>query len=166
MTITAAFVILQLLSAAYDLWVFRIPNTLPIALVLLFFSAAVPNAASVDWASQLGAGTLVFAVGAVLFHCRVMGGGDVKLFAATALWTGLPMLFPLVGLTAILGGLLALILKFLAPCTLAVLSRIPIIDPRLVPHSLAASREIPYGIAIAASALVLLHRLPPALLSF
>jgi prepilin peptidase CpaA len=166
MTIATAFVILQLLSAGYDLWMFCIPNILPIALVLLFLSTAVPNTVGVDWASQLGAGTLVFVVGAVLFRFRLMGGGDVKLFAATALWTGLPTLLPLVALTALFGGLLVLILKFLAPCALAVLSRLPFIDPRSVPQSLAASREIPYGIAIAGSALVLLHRLPPALLSF
>lgn len=72
--IATVFVIFQLLSAAYDLWIFRIPNVLPLALVLLFFSAAVPNAAAVDWASQLGAGTLVFVAGAVLFRFRLMGG--------------------------------------------------------------------------------------------
>jgi prepilin peptidase CpaA len=145
---------------------FSIPNILPLALVLLFFTAAVPNAAAVDWASQLGAGTLVFIAGAVLFRFRLMGGGDVKLFAATALWAGLPMLLPLVALTALFGGLLVLILKFIAPSALAVLSRLPFVDPRSVPQFLAAGREIPYGIAIAGSALVLLHILPPALLSF
>jgi Type IV leader peptidase family len=101
MTIATVFVILQLLSAGYDLWMFSIPNILPLALVLLFFTAAVPNAAAVDWASQLGAGTLVFVAGAVLFRFRLMGGGDVKLFAATALWAGLPMLLPLVALAAL-----------------------------------------------------------------
>jgi Flp pilus assembly protein protease CpaA len=76
------------------------------------------------------------------------------------------MLLPLVALTALFGGLLALILKFLAPSALAVLSRLPFMDPRSVPQFLAAGREIPYGVAIAGSALVLLHSLPPALLSF
>jgi prepilin peptidase CpaA len=166
MTIATVFVILQLLSAGYDLWMFSIPNILPLALVLLFFTAAVPNAAAVDWASQLGAGTLVFVAGAVLFRFRLMGGGDVKLFAATALWAGLPMLLPLVALAALFGGLLVLILKFIAPSALAVLSRLPFIDPRSVPQFLAAGREIPYGAAIAGAALVLLDELSPALLSF
>jgi hypothetical protein len=76
------------------------------------------------------------------------------------------MLLPLVALMALFGGLLVLILKFLAPSALAVLSRLPFIDPRTVPQFLASGREIPYGIAIAGSALVLLHRLPPTLLSF
>jgi prepilin peptidase CpaA len=166
MTVATVFVIFQLLSAGCDLWMFRIPNILPLALALLFFTAAAANVAAIDWASQLGAGTLVFLVGAVLFHFRLMGGGDVKLFAATALWAGLPMLLPLVALTALFGGLLVLILKFIAPSALAVLSRLPSIDPRSVPQFLAAGREIPYGVAIAGSALVCLHRLPPDLFSF
>jgi prepilin peptidase CpaA len=166
MTIAAAFVIFHVLSAGYDLWSFRIPNILPLALVFLFFCAAVPNASLVDWASQLGACALVFLVCAVLFRFRLMGGGDVKLFAATALWAGAPLLLPLVALTALFGGLLVLALKLVAPIILGFLAKLPRVNAYALPQFLAAGREVPYGVAIAGSALMLLYELPPALLSF
>lgn len=166
MMVAIAFIILQLLSAGYDLWMFRIPNILPLALVFLFFSVAVPNAAGIDWVSQLGACLLTFVGGAVAFRFRLMGGGDVKLFAATALWAGLPMLLPLIALTALFGGALVLMLKLVAPSILGLLAKLPLVNPQMIPQFLVAGREVPYGVAIAGAALVLVDRLPPTLHSF
>ena len=166
MMICAAYVVLLVCSAGYDLWSFRIPNILPLALVLLFLLATLPNAATVDWPSHLGAVALVFTVGAGMFRFRLIGGGDVKLFSATALWVGLPMLLHLVVITALFGGLLVLILKLIAPTILALLSRLPSLDPRAVPQFLAGGREVPYGVAIAGAALVLLDSLPAAVRPF
>jgi prepilin peptidase CpaA len=161
-----AYVVLQVCSAGYDLWSFRIPNILPLALVLLFLLATLPNAAAVDWPSHLSAAALIFAAGATMFRFRLMGGGDVKLLSATALWVGLPFLLDLVSLTALFGGLLVLILKLGAPTALALLSRLPSLDRRAVPQALAGGRHIPYGVAIVAAALALLDKLPAAVLPF
>lgn len=158
-----AYVIILICAAIYDLWSFRIPNVLPIALALLFLLAALPHAAAVDWASHLGAGALVFGLGALLFRLRVIGGGDVKLFSATALWMGMPLLLPFAVLTALFGALLVIILKLVTPPIFLILSRMPSVDPRALPQCLAAGREVPYGVAIAAGAAVLVDKIPAVL---
>ena len=58
--------------------------------------------------AQLGVALATFAVLAVLFALRAMGGGDVKLLTALALWIS-PMLFlKLLIIMALLGGVLTL----------------------------------------------------------
>lgn len=95
---------------------------------------------------------LVFAVlltiGAFLFERNVLGGGDVKLFAAVGLWVDLPTAARLLGCVAIAGGLLALLIIFLRT----------IAPKRLVPYvrTLQPRAGIPYGIAIAAGTLLVL----------
>lgn len=95
---------------------------------------------------------LVFAVlltiGAFLFERNVLGGGDIKLFAAIGLWVDLASAARLLGCVAIAGGLLALLIIFLrtiAPKRLA--AHVKTLQPRA---------GIPYGIAIAAGTLLVL----------
>ena len=52
---------------------------------------------------------VVFGLGAIAFRFRVLGGGDVKLLAASALWLGLGEIGAFLLATAFFGGLLALI---------------------------------------------------------
>ena len=119
----------------------RIPNPLPAGLALLgilriavgLASGAGVAAAALD----LAAATAVFVVGAVAFRFRLLGGGDVKLIAAAALWLGAAALGPFLLATALAGGALAV--GFL-----------------LARHArregLAAG--LPYGIAIAAGGIL------------
>lgn len=87
-------------------------------------------------ALQIGLALIVFLVFAAVFAAGGMGGGDVKLIAALALWMPLkPMLFILVAMS-LLGAAL----------TLAML-----IEHRL--RRRTGRPEIPYGVAIAASGL-------------
>tara|TARA_B100000678_G_scaffold251295_1_gene226561 strand:- start:27 stop:518 length:492 start_codon:yes stop_codon:yes gene_type:complete len=59
-------------------------------------------------ALQLGIALVAFAILAVLFALRAMGGGDVKLLTALALWIA-PMQFAhLIVLMALIGGVLTL----------------------------------------------------------
>ena len=60
-------------------------------------------------ASDLAGATLVFGLGALAFRFRVLGGGDVKLLAAGALWLGAAEIGAFLLATALAGGLLALI---------------------------------------------------------
>ena len=61
-------------------------------------------------ALQLGVALVTFAVLAVLFALRAMGGGDVKLLTALALWIE-PLAFArLLIVMALLGGVLTLLL--------------------------------------------------------
>ncbi len=87
-------------------------------------------------ALQLAVALTTFAVCAGLFALRAMGGGDVKLLTALALWIEPGLFVHLVIATALLGGLLTL-------CML-VLGAIRRRSERL---------EIPYGVAIALAGL-------------
>ncbi|MBS0474907.1 MAG: prepilin peptidase [Proteobacteria bacterium] len=62
-----------------------------------------------DVAYQLGLAVVVFAVFAVLFALRWMGGGDVKLLTALALWIAPHWFFKLLIIMALVGGLLTII---------------------------------------------------------
>lgn len=120
-----------------DFTSYRIPNLVsgalaflyPLAAFLLGHMAAIPG-------HLLVAGA-VLAVGLPLFALRVMGGGDVKLLSAAALWLGPVGIADFACLTAILGGFYSL----------------AVVVARSVTKSEA--RRIPYGVPIAAAALML-----------
>jgi len=102
-----AFAGLLIAAAASDWRSLTVPNRYSLALVALFPSYAIAFAGSVDWMSHVGFGAAAFAAGFVLFALRFCGGGDVKLFAAVALWAG-PLLFvPMLFYTTAAGGVLA-----------------------------------------------------------
>jgi len=90
----------------------------------------------------------ILTIGAFLFERGVLGGGDVKLFAAVGLWADLRTALWLVVSIAIAGGLLALTMIFLrtfVPKGLA--RRVKTLQPKA---------GIPYGIAITAGTLLML----------
>jgi prepilin peptidase CpaA len=81
---------------------------------------------------QLGLALGAFLLFALLFQIGMMGGGDVKLLAALALWLPLASLVKLVVIMSLAGGVLTLVL--------------------LVRHrarKTGGKLEIPYGVAIA-----------------
>ena len=93
-----------------------------------------------DLAIQIGVAALVFAAFCVAFHFGQMGGGDVKLIGALALW--LPPL-PLAGMLMIMsvvGGIV----------TVVMMIEKKISNDQAVP-------EIPYGVAIAIAGLLSLR---------
>jgi prepilin peptidase CpaA len=140
-------------AAASDLVSMTISNRIPIALAAGFAVAALwtgMDAAAIGM--HVAAGSLVLLVGFGLFAARVIGGGDAKLAAAIALWIGFPHLMTWTMATAVIGGLLALILLAMRgmplPETLARqdwMRRLH--DPRC---------GVPYGIALSFAALAVL----------
>ncbi|HZG09069.1 MAG TPA: prepilin peptidase [Allosphingosinicella sp.] len=88
-----------------------------------------------DVAIQVGVAALVFAIFLVAFAMGQMGGGDVKMLGAVALWLPPMAVFHLVVIMSIAGGVL----------TLAML-----LPARLLRQE--GNPEIPYGIAIAFAA--------------
>jgi prepilin peptidase CpaA len=85
-----------------------------------------------DAALQVAVAFAVLVVFAVAHRFGQMGGGDVKMLAALALWLPLGALFELIVVMSVAGGVLTIAM--------------------LIPHRLlkkAGSPEIPYGIAIA-----------------
>ena len=126
---------LMLLAASWcDLKSRTIPNSLNIAIALLAipFWWSIGLALWPDAAIQIGVAALVFALFAVAFALGAMGGGDVKLVGALALWLPFQAVVLLLFVMSIAGGVL----------TLAMFLR----------HKLARREgqlEIPYGVAIA-----------------
>ena len=112
----------------------RISNRLSAGLALLGAGAASAVA-------DLAVAIVVFGLGAIAFRFRVLGGGDVKLLAASALWLGLGEIGAFLLATAFAGGLLAMIFlgwQLLRP------------GPRLT----SKPPSLPYAIAIAAGGIM------------
>lgn len=134
----ALLALLLLVAAATDLKSRIIANQLNLAVALLapLYWWATGMAVWPDMALQLGLGIAVFAIFAGLFAMGWMGGGDVKLLGALALWLPVIPFIKLLVIMSLLGGVLTLIV-------LAV-HRI---------RKLSARPEIPYGVAIAIAGL-------------
>lgn len=104
-----AFAGLLIAAAASDWRSLTIPNRYSLAIVALFPSYAIATG-NADWLAHAALAGGAFAVGFLLFTLRLCGGGDVKLFAAAALWAGPALFLPLVFYTAASGGFMALVL--------------------------------------------------------
>jgi len=149
------FVMPALLAAAagWDLASYTIPNVLSLALVGAFAVFAVAIGMTPGTIGMhLLAGILALAVGFTLFALGYVGGGDAKLFGAIVLWLGFRNLLDFAFLVSVFGGALALLLLSLRrwPLPAALMGQSWLVR-------LHDSRSgVPYGIALAAGALILL----------
>lgn len=94
-----------------------------------------------DMALLLLSGVVVFALFALAFHFGMMGGGDVKMLGALALWLPLQPLVWLLILMSLIGGVLTIVM--------------------MIEHRWKKSEsplEIPYGVAIAIAAIVVFYQ--------
>lgn len=146
-----------LAGAAYsDVATMTIPNWVSLVLAALFPVAAIASGAPLG---QIGIHLLfgfgVLAIGFFLFQAGIIGGGDAKLIAAAAVWTGLAAFTAFAVWTAIAGGLLALVLlgarKLVQPADER---------PAFVNRLLKARGGVPYGVAILAGGLMVMDALP------
>jgi len=136
----AGLAALLVAAAVIDARTFTISNRLNVTVAelapLYWLSAALSLP---DIAIQLAAGVAVFTILAGAFYAGMMGGGDVKLAAALALWFPPGVTVKFLVLMSIAGGVLTL---------------------GLVGWHRARRREgrpqIPYGVAIAFGALAIL----------
>lgn len=129
-------------AALQDVAALRISNIFPAALILLFGLWLTANGISPGlWQNGL-LFLLVLAIGIGLFAARWLGGGDVKLLAAAALWFDLHAGLALLVYMSLCGGLLSLILVF-ARRMIPVSARKRLGWPGLTPNG-----PIPYGVAI------------------
>ncbi|WP_193753034.1 A24 family peptidase [Sphingomonas endophytica] len=111
-----------------------------IALLAPLWWASIGLSPWPDMAVQVGGAALVFALFVVAFALGQMGGGDVKLIGALALWLPPMHLLDMLLAMSLIGGAL----------TLAML-----IERRLRQDSAAV--EVPYGVAIAIAGLLSLR---------
>ena len=99
-------------AAVYDVRYRRIPNWLTLAGVLvgLALNWFLGQGRSGLFASSLLGLAIAFVVYFVLYALRAMSAGDVKLMAAVGAIVGWPNWFGIFIITAIIGGIMALIL--------------------------------------------------------
>lgn len=145
------FPALVILGGVYDLTTMRIPNWISIVLAVAFIPVAL--AVQLPWqdvAISVGMGFAALVIGIVLFALRVLGGGDAKLLAASIMWVGVSGLMAFGLTTALAGGALSLLLltaRKWAP-------HLPVVFPEWMQRLLQPKGDIPYGVAIAAGAVL------------
>jgi prepilin peptidase CpaA len=139
-------------SAVMDLFTMTISNRIALALVAGFFVlAALAGLPATAVAMHVGVGLAMLVVAFVLFAQGWIGGGDAKLFAATALWLGWsPHLFQYMLAASLLGGMLTVALLSIRKLPLPLcLARQEWIGRLHAPTS-----GVPYGIALAGAGLL------------
>jgi prepilin peptidase CpaA len=136
--LSALLSLLLLWGAATDLRARIISNRLNLAIALLaplwWWASGLSPWPGV--ALQLGTAAGVLVIFAGLFAAGLMGGGDVKLLGALALWMPWPAMMTLLFIMALAGGAVTLV---------------ALVHHRL--HRRAGQPEVPYGVAIAIAGL-------------
>ena len=150
---------LLLVASWEDLTTYRIANWIPLVIFAMFPAYALGIGLTLDqilWHAV--AFTVTLAIGFALFAWGKVGGGDVKLLAALALWAGWGMpLVNLLAVTTILGGVLSLAILLCRATPVAFVVdaffrargwSCAVFDP--------GNKDAPYGVAISAAFFVLL----------
>jgi prepilin peptidase CpaA len=147
--------LLMLLAAANDLAAMRIPNWLTALIAVLFFPMAVlTNMPVSEIGSHAIAGVILFFAGYMLFTMRLFGGGDAKLMAAAGLWFGSKDAMQFLVMTAVAGGVLALVYMIWTAITL-MKSDVDSNETLSFRQRLKrVSPKLPYGCALAAGAIL------------
>ncbi len=158
---TVSLIALVVLAAWSDLRTRRIPNALTITGLIVALLIRSAHGLDAVGTGALGA-ALAFGVAFPLFALRGLGAGDVKLLAACGAFLGPSRLVIALLVTALLGGLMAIIAvlqrgalrRTLANCG-AILTGAWTTSRRTGLPTLATrgAITIPYGVAIAAGAL-------------
>ena len=133
--------ILLVVAAVIDVRTFTISNRLNLTVAALapVYWLSVALAPWPGVAIQIAAGVSVFAILAAAFYAGMMGGGDVKLAAALALWFSPASTLKFLVLMSIAGGVVTL--------AAIALHRM---------HKNPGRPKIPYGVAIAFGGLAIL----------
>lgn len=138
-------------AAASDLFTMTISNRVSLALAAAFFVLAIGGGmASYEMLTHVGAGALVLVVAFTCFAMGWVGGGDAKIAAVVALWFGFPPLMNFLLYASLFGGALTVALvqfrQWPLPFGLA--------GQAWLARLHAKESGIPYGIALALSALM------------
>ncbi len=152
--ITAVFGLCMLMAAYKDLTSYTIPNVISLILLGAFF--ALSPFMGLTWgefAVHIGVFAGSLALMMLMFAAGWLGGGDAKLFAATAIWWMPHDLMVYTLYTAMAGGALAIVL---------------LMSRRMLPaqvqttgwvHTLLRDeKKMPYGLALAFAGMVTLPR--------
>ena len=132
-------------AAVQDILVRKISNILVLLVMAAAGVAMVMAGPRLELWQNGALFAALLAVGTFAHAGGVLGGGDVKLLAATALWTDLQGAPKLLVAVFISGGMLALLMIARA-----------LFRRRASDQKLRKRRSVPYGVAIAAGTLLIL----------
>lgn len=147
---------LMMVAAVSDVERMKIPNWLTGLTAAAFFPMAwLIGLPFTDFLWHLAGGLILFAAGFALFTLGLFGGGDAKLMAAAGLWFGTAQTMPFLVATVAAGGVLCLAFML---WSLAVF----VFDLHGPGEGEAKqgwikkmmSAHVPYGLAIAAGAII------------
>lgn len=146
-----ALAIILVVAAVIDVRTFTISNGLnaTVALLAPLYWWSIDLPLWPDAAMQIGVAVAVFAVLALTFYLGMMGGGDVKLAAALALWFSPLSTVKFLVIMSLAGGLLTVVVLILHRRKAAGAAA----DE---PEKEKQKPEVPYGVAIAIGALWIL----------
>jgi prepilin peptidase CpaA len=152
MIATVGFGALLFAASCFDVLRLRIPNTIPVALVALFAIQLLVGRnvqAPLEHLQAMGVALLILLP---FFALNMLGGGDVKLLAAVALWLGMSKLAALMILVGIVGGIFALFWLAMRWLICAGLR------DRKLPKSLQAHAPLPFALPIMIVGMLLFER--------
>lgn len=144
------FPALMVFSAFTDLFTMKIPNFVSVALIVGFFPLAIYLQIPLHnvMVMHVSCAVAVLAVTLVLFAYGVIGAGDAKLAAATALWLGWEYLMAYLVFASFAGlALCGVVLATHWQETPPALSRFEFL-------SRLKATKVPYGVALAIGALL------------
>jgi prepilin peptidase CpaA len=137
--LTATLAVLLVAAGVEDVRTREIANWKNAAIALLapLWWVSIGLSPWPDMAFQIGVAMIVLVLFGAAFHFGQMGGGDVKLIVALALWLPVTPLLQMLLLMSVIGGALTLVM---------------LLEHKLSKNSRAL--EIPYGVAIAIAGLL------------
>lgn len=145
------------LAGSMDLVTMTIPNRISIFLVAAFFVMAPLVGLSLEqFLVHIATGFIMLSLGILMFARGWIGGGDAKIFAAASLWFGFGFLGEFALYSCVAGGVLTLALLVFRIVPLPpVLAR-----ERWIARLHHRQTGVPYGIAMAAAALMVYPQTP------
>jgi len=150
--ITAIFIACMMTAVIKDATTMTIPNWVSLVMLGGFFLVTpfVWESWSV-FGEHLMVGTGMFLLGFIMFALGWLGGGDAKLMAATSFWWSTMDLSHYILMTTITGAALAIFL-------LLARTSIPagIVPINWLNRLISEEKRMPYGLALAAGALIVL----------
>lgn len=145
-TLIAVFLTLLAMAALSDVGSYRIPNRITIAIAALYPFHVLLSPVAIDWTGGLVVAGIVLTIGFVMFAFNVLGGGDVKMLAATVLWAGPELVFDFFIFTTLTGGLISLF--WISPLRHQLALAVDRFSDSGKGNSLSATM-VPYGLAVA-----------------
>ncbi len=140
-------------AAVTDVRTFLIPNRISIAIGLLYPAYVIAAPQPIDWIGALIVAGATLTVGFVMFLISyrgtpIMGAGDTKLLTVCALWAGPSLMFELLFVMAMAGGVIALFTWLRHRPATAASGPGAVMTFLRIPFA-----RLPYGVAICAGAL-------------